>query len=257
MINLKKPLQSFDKQKQNTRKEKDRLRRRNDILAAVERLGEEQDKYSFDKLNLDYIAAEAGLTKPTIYRYFNSKDDLMIGFAAYSFYKVADFIGNQLKIHQHDDVSHRLQAISIAYYQFARNSPAVFKILNDLGRENRYVILHAKLTKEKAMRASGEILDDVPTELTDSEFAYLTAWENFRETLKQAFKEDEISLVGIIPSQSIQSIALPDFIEVLSIVINGVITELSNRNKILPEHGILDEDVLAIIMQLLGKGLKS
>ncbi len=248
---------SIDKHNQNSRKQKDKIRRRNDILTAVERLSEKKSDLSFDKLNLDEIAQEAGLTKPTIYRYFKNKDDLLIGFAAYGYYKVADFIDNQLKTHQKADISNRLQAISISYYQFAKENPAILKILNDLGRENRYLILKSKQIKEESMKTSGENKKSDPSSIINSEEEYVEAWEYFRETIQQAFTEEEISLVGISLSDTLQKISPTDFIEVISIVINGVITELSNRNKVLLEHGVSDEDVLAIIMQLLGKGLKS
>ncbi|MHA1521616.1 MAG: TetR/AcrR family transcriptional regulator [Promethearchaeota archaeon] len=239
------------------REQKDKQRRRNDILTAVERLSDKKGGNSFDKMNMDEIAQEAGLTKPTIYRYFNSKDDLRIGFAAYGYKKISEFMAIVLKTNQKADVSKRLQAISISYYQFARDHAAILKILNDLGRENCYMVLKPILQKEEAMKASGEMEKDAPSIISPSETAYIDAWENFRQTIKQAFMEDEMSLMVKKMFESNLKISPSDFIEVLSIIINGVITELSNRNKILLEHGVSDEDVLAIIMQLLGKGLKS
>jgi AcrR family transcriptional regulator len=45
------------------------------ILAAAERC---IDRYGFRKTTLDDIASEAGLVRPTVYRYFADRDDLLV-----------------------------------------------------------------------------------------------------------------------------------------------------------------------------------
>lgn len=244
------------------RKKQDIIRRRNDILSAVERLGEKEDFISFDKLNLDEIALEAGLTKPTLYRYFKSKEDLMIGFAAYSYRKVSDFMGIQLEINKSTTVPKRLEAISKAYYHFAIEHPAILKILNDLGRENQYLILKEKISNESSTNSSKYIVQQRKSKkiskkpspkkpLSLSQKDYIHEYEGFRNTLLNALSKDEFPS-KILPDSEIE---LRDFVEILAIIINGVITELQNRNKVLQERGLTDEKVLSIIMALLGKGI--
>lgn len=55
------------------RKERDKEQRRNEILTAANKLFIEK---SFFKTTMDDIAINAGLSRPTIYQYFKTKDEL-------------------------------------------------------------------------------------------------------------------------------------------------------------------------------------
>ncbi|MCF2141830.1 MAG: TetR/AcrR family transcriptional regulator [Candidatus Lokiarchaeota archaeon] len=224
------------------RKILDFKRRRRDILEALERLGERNQFNSFDKLNLEDIAAEAGLTKPTLYRYFSSKDDLLTGFAAYSYRKLTNFMKEQLELHYQDDVANRLNAVSIAYFHFASTNHGIFQILNLYGKQNRYLIIKQKLIQDK-------------NSVSQSELEYFQAWEEFRNAIAQAFDENELALSEISASILKQEISSNDFVEILALLINGIITELGNRNRVLQERGYTEENILNIIMFLIGKGL--
>jgi len=240
---------------QQKRKWKDQQRRRTDILEAVERLGKSGSFESFDKLNLEEIASEAGLTKPTIYRYFFSKDDLLTGFAAYSYRKLNQFMSDQLKSHKNEDISSRLNAISIAYFHFAQSNLGFFKILNIYGKQNRYLNILQKIPQKYEDFSDLQGLMDCG--MSQSEIEYKIAWDEFRETLAQVFKEDELSMTKLKSIIGKKDIETKDFVEILALVINGVITEIGNRNRVLQNRGFSEEDILNIVMHLIGNGLQS
>src|SRR6185503_19473544 len=59
------------------RRRRDRVARRDELLAAADRAVRELGP----EASMDAIAAEAGITKPIVYRYFGDKDDLYAALA--------------------------------------------------------------------------------------------------------------------------------------------------------------------------------
>ena len=61
------------------RKERERSRRRRDIIRAAEILFATK---GFDGLMMDELALEAGFSKATLYKYFETKEDLFLAMGA-------------------------------------------------------------------------------------------------------------------------------------------------------------------------------
>ena len=59
----------------NERMKREKARRMNEILLAARTL---MLAKSYTGATMDEIAAEAGITKPTIYQYFRTKDELIV-----------------------------------------------------------------------------------------------------------------------------------------------------------------------------------
>lgn len=75
-----------------TRKEKDKERRRNEILSAAEEL---LRKKSFSEITMDEIAAKADLSKGTLYLYFASKKELSLAIHNKGLQDIADRFAEQ------------------------------------------------------------------------------------------------------------------------------------------------------------------
>ena len=74
-------------------KEVERLRRENDIIVAAERLLIEG---GYANLNMDELASQIGISKPTLYQHFKSKDELAVRVLLRSFSFISEFIARPL-----------------------------------------------------------------------------------------------------------------------------------------------------------------
>ena len=236
------------------RKMRDYLRRRDEFLFSFDQLSTEEEISDFSKINLDSISQNAGLTKPTFYRYFSSKDDFLIGFAAYAYRQLSRLILQELAtkklieeqnkknndeiIDQIDD-QRDLLSIVIAYHRFTSLHPGYVRILNEMGlRNTNSVITHKKIQGNQ--------------ELTQSEIEYIQEWSNFRKIIQEVLADSTLkNIQTIFPQFSSQDIS-----EIFLLVFNGIITEFKQRNKNLQEKGISEEQILNFIVGLIEEGLK-
>src|SRR5215468_5145452 len=74
--------------KKHSYKEIERQRREEEILTIAERLLMER---GYENLNMDELAEEVGISKPTLYQYFNSKDELIAQALIHMIGKMEDF----------------------------------------------------------------------------------------------------------------------------------------------------------------------
>lgn len=74
-------------------KELERQRRESDILAAAERLLIEG---GYGSLNMDDLASQVGISKPTLYQHFHSKEELTAQVLLRSFAFLDDFVAEPL-----------------------------------------------------------------------------------------------------------------------------------------------------------------
>lgn len=233
------------------RKKIDFLRRRMDFLYSFDMLSKKIPSKDITKINIVQIAQNAGLTKPTFYRYFQNKNDFLIGFAAYTYEKLTKMIQKQLSISKAENEKIKetpksskndrtLLSLVLAYYQFTKNHPASVQILNEVGQKDTVSLLNSKY-QENQMG------------LTQSEEEYLRAWKKFRDTIQKVFDEKNVEkILGSYPE-----FAINDISEIFLLVFNGIITEFTQKNRILQNKGIREEKIIEIIVNLISKGMES
>ncbi len=216
------------------RKERDRLRRRMDVIEAVERLCDADGYVNFEKLNLDNIAKEAGLSKPTLYRYFESKEDLFLAFAAHIYRKFSTMILES--INQEVSFSEKIKGIGNAYYRFSSQHPKYNEILDNLGQKGEYLRI-----VQKAKEAT----------LTFSEDEYKLEWERNRKIVMDHINKELLN--SNHPESDSQASTL--LAEMFPVILSGTIYEFKHRNQVLRTKGIGEEAVLDEILDLICRGL--
>ncbi len=108
-----------------SRRDKEKLLREADIIAAAEKIFYRK---GFASSSMDEVAKEAQFTKRTLYQYFTSKEDLYLAVALKGF--------KQLIACFKDAVSkgttgfEKIRLSGLAYYQFYKNFPDTFRLLN-------------------------------------------------------------------------------------------------------------------------------
>ena len=109
------------------RKEKEILLRKELIIDAAEELFIES---GFEKTTMDNIAEKAEYTKPTLYKYFKNREDILFAFYMRGWKRSDEQIDNELD----ENVVGFNQLISIAfsYCNYFENNPVYFKLLNYL-----------------------------------------------------------------------------------------------------------------------------
>ena len=111
--------------KESIKRSENKIKRNDMIVAAAERLFVEKD---FECTSMDDVSREAGITKRTLYKYFNSKEDL--------FYAVALRISRQFSssfLEEQKKGNNALEKIHLAnraYCQFFIDYPEKFRLMN-------------------------------------------------------------------------------------------------------------------------------
>ena len=105
------------------RKERERQKRRNDIIDAAERI---YFSRGFDISTMDEVAAEAELSKGTIYLYFKSRDDLRFAI----FMRGSDILMKMMNEHisEESDGYSNLLALAGAFVLFSRENRDYFNL---------------------------------------------------------------------------------------------------------------------------------
>lgn len=219
------------------RKERDRIRRRKDILDAVERLCDADGYVNFEKLNLDIIAKEAGLSKPTLYRYFESKEDLFLAFAAHSYRKFSSLISESIQ--QSGSFSDKIKGLGMAYYHFSSQNPKYNEILDILGEKGEYIRILTKASESS---------------LTFSEEEYRIEWERNRKIVMDIVEEEFFKSPNMKDLDSNNEIT--KLLSVMfPVMLSGTIYEFKHKNKVLKTIGIEEEAILEEMLDLLCRGL--
>ena len=125
-----------------SRKEREKKFRQSVMVDAAEELFA---KKGFDKVTMNEIANKAEFTKRTLYRYFNSKEDLFFAVALKGFKEMAQYCqhGFEKGDRGFEKLSNGLQA----YLDFAQKHPDTFRIINSVGHIRRKAKDSPKLEK--------------------------------------------------------------------------------------------------------------
>jgi AcrR family transcriptional regulator len=125
-----------------SRKEREKKFRESVMVEAAEELFV---KKGFDNVTMNEIAGKAEFTKRTLYRYFNSKEDLFFAVALKGFKKMAEYC--QQGFAKGDKGFEKLSNGLHAYLDFAQKNPDTFRIINSVGHIRRKTKNSPKLQK--------------------------------------------------------------------------------------------------------------
>lgn len=158
------------------RKERERAQRRNDIIDAAEKVFFSK---GFDKSSMDEVAAEAELSKGTLYLYFKSRDDLRFAI----FMRGLDILMNMMKeiVEDAEDGYTNLTGMAGTFIRFSHEYPDYFKLFMhfesshmhslNIDQEQLQVYLREQsplaVVKDQVVKGinDGSLRDDLPPEV--------------------------------------------------------------------------------------------
>ena len=80
-------------------------------------------------LSMNAIAHQMGMSGPALYRYFNSRDDLVAALTSAAGSALQDFLEIIRQEHHSDSPSQRLKSVLLAYRRWAITHPAEYQLL--------------------------------------------------------------------------------------------------------------------------------
>lgn len=111
-----------------TRREKEKLARKEAIIEAAEKLFYEN---GFDRVSMDQVAKEAEFTKRTLYQYFPGKEELYFAVALRGFRRLFTYCGEAMA--RGKNGNEKLRLSGTAYYRFFKDNPETFRVINSIG----------------------------------------------------------------------------------------------------------------------------
>jgi len=114
--------------KNMSRQEREKHVREEEIINAAEKIFILK---GFDEASMDEIAKEAEFTKRTLYRYFESKEDLFFSVVIKGFKRLYSYLEKACDIKQngYERIIHSCRS----YYQFYKDNPELLRLMNFLG----------------------------------------------------------------------------------------------------------------------------
>ena len=144
------------------------------LILAAERVLEREGPQA---LSLRAVAREAGVSPAAPYHHFKDKSDLLLAIAGAGF----EALGESLKAAVEADTEQKMTTIGCAYVKFARDNPALYRVMYDCSRdadampgmENAEDKEHSglKLVERSMIQAGVDPDDEVGLKL-----ACITAW---------------------------------------------------------------------------------
>ena len=155
------------------RKEREKLQRRRDILEAARSVFSEK---GFQSATMDEIAEKAELSKPTVYLYFDSKDDLYTSIVLEDFWKVAERLKESLA----SDVGlvEKWRSVYLAFVELCIENPEYILISQHI------------LARESRQRVSDNILEELDNH-TDELLGYLA--QLVEEGMEKGLARDDLA----------------------------------------------------------------
>lgn len=120
----------FHKPPVEKRKKREKLRRAEEIIMAAQKVMLEK---GYSGATMDDIAGEAGLTKPTVYQYFKTKDELFVQMIEPLIHSMAlklESIRNLLEENRYESGKKIISDIFDVYYGTFEENPDLFKLFN-------------------------------------------------------------------------------------------------------------------------------
>jgi len=129
-------------------------------------------------LSLRAVAREAGVSPAAPYHHFKDKSELMLAIAEEGFDQLSDYIRRTTDIAALP--MERVAAIGLAYVEFAKAHPAVYRVMYDCSRDSDAMPDKAHNAEEGAFSLLKKAMIDMgvasPDQETDLELACIAAW---------------------------------------------------------------------------------
>ena len=128
-------------------REKQLQKRKQEILDVALRLLMER---GYANLNMDELADEAGLSKPTLYQYFNSKDELVARAVVRMFEKMEEKLAELHDQSPLDQLEHFLRTLLKARSEKrAMIGPAEIEMMRTIVKQYPYMTEHLRAAKQR------------------------------------------------------------------------------------------------------------
>lgn len=111
-----------------SRKEKERQQRKNDIVAAAEKIFLQK---GFEAATMDDIAKEAQFSKKTLYSYFNGKEELYYEIMLAAFKTLNNLFDHTLEENSHLTEIEKIKKLGYVFIEFGRSNPGYLKSIMD------------------------------------------------------------------------------------------------------------------------------
>ncbi len=129
-------------------------------------------------LSLRAVAREAGVSPAAPYHHFKDKSELMLAIAEEGFGQLSDYIRRTADMTVMP--MERVAAIGLAYVEFAKAHPAVYRVMYDCSRDSDAMPDKAHNAEEGAYSLLKRAMIDIgvasPDQETDLELACIAAW---------------------------------------------------------------------------------
>jgi AcrR family transcriptional regulator len=211
------------------RMKRERKLRRDLIINAAEKSFIE---LGYDETMIDQVAKDAGYTKPTIYNYFESKEDLFVGVMTRIYENLFEILNEEVN---GADPEKGLRMMGDAYLSFVEKYPGQAALF-DSGRIGPAIstIIHK---------------EDSNLQLTDSE-------KEFRESQLKVER-----LMTEIIKQTLEVSGVSEHVEPMSIImalrsLNSAIRELISRSRVGGYSENQIKEYLSVLFNIIDKGLK-
>jgi AcrR family transcriptional regulator len=160
-------------------------------------------------LSLRAVAREAGVSPAAPYHHFKDKTDLMEAVAQGGWEMMSEAIYEARRSSAHPEAA--LHAIGLAYVNFARDNPALYRLMYDTSRDRTSMPEHAKDGDSGLNEVQRALVDAGadPNDELELQLATVAAWcavhglaemANFKEfaALKAALGGEEAFLRGVL-----------------------------------------------------------
>ncbi|MHA2085314.1 MAG: TetR/AcrR family transcriptional regulator [Candidatus Thorarchaeota archaeon] len=188
--------------------------------------------HGYDQTMIEKVADEAGYTKPTIYNYFDSKDDLFIAVVAKTFERLYEILDNTMK---QPGVVYDLRSLGDAYLVFVEKYPDEAGLF-EVGRLSHVI---GNMIKKEEKRES----------LTESETEFRLHQSNIERLMTEIISET-------IKKSGVEGKVEPFSVIMVLSSLGGTIRDLVLQGLSGNQPKEKTREYLSVLFNIIDKGLK-
>ena len=149
------------------------ISRSNAAEAALEVI----DEHGLEELSLGLVAKKLGVRPPSLYHHFKDKGELLDA-VAHEGWDLLNELMTDARAKQ-TSVRDKLTALGVAYVKFARDNPALYRVMYDCSRDKENLPEHLHADNDSAYCQVRDTLVEAgasPLDETELELATTAAW---------------------------------------------------------------------------------